>query len=191
MHFLSKTYPYISLKKDCPMRKIVVYIATSMDGFIARKNGSIDWLPTAEGEDYGYKDFLATIDTVLMGNNTYKQILDFDIEYPYKDCANYVFTRNEALIKDENTLFIQESPAEFMKKLKAEEGKDIWLIGGGEIVDIATKEHLADELMLFIMPVIIGDGLPLFLESSSDRKVELISSRSYPTGVVAMHYQFL
>ena len=129
---------------------------------------------------------LLGLQSVISGASDY-----FDIEYPYKDCANYVFTRNEALIKDENTLFIQESPAEFMKKLKAEEGKDIWLIGGGEIVDIATKEHLADELMLFIMPVIIGDGLPLFLESSSDRKVELISSRSYPTGVVAMHYQFL
>lgn len=173
------------------MRKIIIYIATSLDGYIARKDGAIDWLPTEANEDYGYETFLKDIDTVLMGNKTYQQVRGFDVEYPYKEYQNYVFTRNHNLSKDEYVEFIHEEPAGFMKDLKNQPGENIWLIGGGEIINNATTKRVADELILFIMPVVLGEGLPLFLKSTDDRKLALINSKTYNSGVVELHYKFL
>ncbi len=173
------------------MRKIIIYIATSLDGYIARKDGAIDWLPTEADEDYGYETFMKNIDTVLMGNKTYRQVRGFDIKYPYKEFQNFVFTRNQELSKDEFVNFIHEEPSSFMQALKKEPGRNIWLIGGGEIINNATIKKAADELILFIMPVVLGEGLPLFLKSPDDRKLELIDSKTYKSGVVELRYKFL
>ncbi|KAA3625142.1 MAG: dihydrofolate reductase [Bacteroidetes bacterium] len=173
------------------MRKIIIYIASSLDGYIARKDGAIDWLPTEADEDYGYEAFLQGVDTVLMGNKTYQQVRGFDVEYPYKNFKNFVFTRNQDLSKDEYVDFIREEPASFMKTLKNQPSGNIWLIGGGEIINNATIQGVADELILFVMPVVLGEGLPLFLKSADDRKLELLNSKTYKSGVVELHYKFL
>ena len=99
--------------------KIVLYIAKSLDGFIARKNGSVDWLDkfNETGEDYGYKKFLDTVDTLIMGNTTYKQVLGFG-EFPYKGKDCYVFSRKERRNKDDNVTFVKGDVNEFLCTLK-------------------------------------------------------------------------
>jgi len=111
------------------MRKIKLFIACSLDGYIAKEDGSVNWLP--ENTDSGYDQFYSSIDTVLMGQKTYEQILTFG-KYPYKDKISYVFSRNPNQKKDENVEFTSEVE-EFTKKLVSSSGKDIWLVGGSEI----------------------------------------------------------
>src|SRR5664279_1394932 len=118
------------------MRKIKLYIAVSLDGKIAKPDGDVKWLdkiPNPDHLDYGYSDFLKSIDTTLMGNYTYKQLLGFGIDFPYGGKANYVFTRNTELKEDENVKYISTDPVSFVKDLKSSTGGDIWLIGGGEV----------------------------------------------------------
>ena len=169
------------------MSKIILYIASSLDGFIARKNGSLDWLHTEL--DYGYKDFLQKIGITFMGNNTYQQVLAFG-EFPYPDKTNYVFTRNTDLAKDNNVTFISGDIAGFSRELKEKSEKYIWLIGGSEIIDLFLKAGLVDELILFIMPVMIGGGIPLFLNSDTDFHLNLLDCKSYSDGMVQLKYEF-
>ena len=119
------------------MRKIILFIASSLDGFIARIDQSIDWL--FMDNDYGYKEFYKSIDTVLVGNKTYQKSKEFE-EYPFKDKKVFVFTRSKNL-KDENVDFVYDV-ANFSKKLIKQSGKNIWLVGGGEIAKIFLDNYL-------------------------------------------------
>jgi dihydrofolate reductase len=173
------------------MRKIVLFIATSLDGYIARENGSIDWLFT-DG-DYGYEKFYNSIDTTLTGNATYKQALTFG-EFPFKGKTNYVFTRHIPKKKDNRITFISGDIAAFGKKLKQQKGsglKDIWIVGGGEINEIFRRAGLIDELIISIHPVILGKGIPLFNDQTGISELETTSSRVYPSGLVQVHYKFV
>lgn len=170
------------------MRKVICYIATSLDGYVAREDHALDWLPQ-EGEDvYGYDEFLQSIDTVVMGHSTYKEILSFDVDYPYEDQENYVFTRTNKQ-NDEHAQFVKESPKEFIENLKKKPGKDIWLVGGGTLFTQFLEEDLVDELILFIMPTSIGSGIPLFQKTPHDKKWELLHCQGYPDGGVKLHYK--
>ncbi|MBX2842702.1 MAG: dihydrofolate reductase family protein [Flammeovirgaceae bacterium] len=172
------------------MKPIILYIATSLDGYIARKDGGVDWLPEGEkGMDYGYYAFYDSIDTVLMGNKTYQQLLGFGVAYPYKGKEGFVFTRNKDFTNDENVSYIQEDVVEFTRKLRQGDGKGIWLIGGGEIIKIFLEEGLVDELIVFEMPILLGNGIPLFPESEKEIKLELVNSETYPDGVVELRYK--
>lgn len=114
------------------MKKVILYIAMSLNGKIARKNGSVDWLeslPNPEKTDYGYNDFVKTIDTTIMGNSTYQQLMSWGIEFPYDGKKNYVFTKNTTLENTEYVDFVSENHIDFVCKLKQQEGNDIWLIG--------------------------------------------------------------
>ncbi|WP_020533474.1 dihydrofolate reductase family protein [Flexithrix dorotheae] len=174
------------------MKPLILYIATSLDGYIARKNGAVDWLPEGEeGDDYGYQAFYDGIDTVLMGNKTYQQLLSFGVEYPYKGTEGFIFTRNMELTRDENVTYIQEDIVEFTQKLKQGEGKGIWLIGGGEIIKILLEADLVDELIIFEMPVLLGNGIPLFPESKKEIKLKLEESKTYSGGIVELKYKTL
>jgi len=125
------------------MRKIKLFIACSLDGYIAKEDGSVNWLP--ENTDSGYDQFYSSIDTVLMGQKTYEQILTFG-KYPYKDKISYVFSRNPNQKKDENVEFTSEVE-EFTKKLVSSSGKDIWLVGGSEIASTFVNLKFVDELI--------------------------------------------
>ena len=156
------------------MRRIILNIACSLDGYIAREDGSIDWLPT-DGGDFGMKKFMNSIDTVLLGRTTYEQILTFDCDYPYANKKSYVFSRNSGTENKNNVEFVSDMIG-FSKKLVESPGKDIWLVGGGEIISVFLKAGLIDEVILSMVPIVIGSGIPLFKNTSKDIKFEIIET---------------
>ena len=165
-------------------RKIILYTASSLDGFIAGPGGSLDWLENTgekkdEAQDYGYQDFLDTIDTTLMGYNTYRAVLGFDIPFPYPDKTNFVFSRDHRH-EDKNPVhFVREDPAAFTARLKEQPGKDIWLIGGGQISALMLNADLIDEIILSLIPAALGKGIPLFSPEAEYRRFRLHSVKDY------------
>lgn len=173
------------------MRKIKLYIAISLNGKIAKADGSVHWLesiPNPEKSDYGYYDFYNSIDTTIQGYNTYKQIVDWGIDFPYADKKNYVLTRKQELTNNKDVDFIKENPIDFIKRLKSDKGKDIWLIGGGQINTMLLSAQLIDDIYLHVMPIIIPDGIELFEHIPKETKLNLISSKNYSSGVVELKY---
>ena len=173
------------------MRKIILYIAISLNGKIARKNGSVDWLeslPNPEKTDHGYKELLESVDTTIMGNSTYRQLLSWGINFPYSDKKNYVFTRNAHLTMDENVEYVGKNHVEFVKELKKISGKDIWLIGGGQLNTFFLNNHLIDEIRVFVMPVVIPDGIELFELVPNENQLKLVKTEKYSTGAVELQY---
>ena len=125
------------------MRKIKLYIATSLNGKIAKPDGSVDWLeaiPKPDNSDYGYSEFYDTVDTTLQGHNTYKKIQSWGIQFPYKGKKNYVLTTDTTLKRNDDVEFISDDHVNFVKGLKEENGGDIWLIGGGK-TNAKTRTH--------------------------------------------------
>ncbi len=165
-----------------------------MDGFIARLDGSIDWLTkfdvTKEGAkiDYGYETFLSTVDVILMGRKTYDQIANFG-ELLYKNQECYVFSRSQhnanAPVK-----FISSNPVAFVKDLIKLKGKNIWVVGGAQIIAELLERQCIDEIILFIMPILIGEGILLFSPKyKADMNLKLSHSRVYSNGVVELQYR--
>lgn len=145
-------------------REFILYIAMSLDGYIARKDGSIDWLSGHEEveEDIGYEEFLSNIDTVIMGRTTYEQIiheLSVDV-WPYENQKSYVIT-SKSHPTNEHVTFVQDIE-ELIYKLQKETGKGIWIVGGSKIVSYFMKHQLIDQFQIAIMPTILGEGIPLF-----------------------------
>ena len=174
------------------MRKIKLYIAASLNGKIAEKDGSVDWLYVKEGDeqpDYGYEKFYDSIDTTIQGSSTYKQVESWGIEFPYPDKKNYVITRNKGLKDNEYVEFVSENHIDFIKDLKSKSGKDIWLIGGGLVNTMLLNAGLLDEIHIFVMPIILSDGIDLFENLPNRTDLKLISSESHETGAVEMIYQ--
>jgi dihydrofolate reductase len=172
-------------------RKIILYIACSLDGKIADHTGGVSWLeslPNPDQSDYGYTDFLASVDTVIMGNNTYRQILGFGIDFPYKKKINYVITRNKSLVQDENVQYVSEDIHGFILEVKQKPGKGIWCIGGGELIAFLLNHALLDEVRVFIMPVILGSGVPLVAELNQINHIQLIKTQTYASGAIELSY---
>lgn len=168
--------------------KIILYIATTLDGFIASKNGSVKWLDkyNESGEDYGYKKFLDSVDTIVIGKTTYEQVLSFG-EYPYKELKTYVFAKHVS--DDENVTFVQGHVKEFVDNLDAGKEQNIWLMGGANIINQFLKEHLIDEFIIFVMPTILGSGTRLFEDDNYEKSLVFTSSKSYDSGVVELRYE--
>ncbi len=146
------------------MRKIKLYIASSLDSFIAGENGTIDWL--FSDADYGYAEFYNSIDTIFVGRKTYEQSLTFE-EYPYKGKKVCVFTHNAKKQKDKyssDVEYIDKDIPEFVRGLIQQpvSNRDIWLLGGGEIVSLFLNADLVHEIILSVHPIILGKGIPLF-----------------------------
>ena len=138
-------------------RKVVLFIAASLDGYIATKEDSLEWLFQVEGEgDNGYSEFYETVDTVLLGRRTYDWIMEFEKgKFPYKNKDCYVFTSVPSE-NNEHVKFVNEPPAEVIEKLKQKDGKDIWLVGGGGLLHSFVNKNLIDEMIVTIAPAIIG-----------------------------------
>jgi len=172
------------------MRKVVLYIAASVDGFIAKNDGSIDWLEAdVDFGDIGFEEFTKTIDTVLMGRKTYEQILNFE-EWHYKEQDCHLFSRSPVEIRSPRTFAVSKKPGEFVNGLKIRPGKDIWLLGGGDLNHAFLNEDLIDEIMLFIQPVFLGCGIGLFgMETCGVKNFNLVETRSFDNGFVFLRYQ--
>lgn len=169
-------------------RKVILYIAISLDNYIARENRDVDWL-IGDGSnpniDNGYEEFYKTIDTVIIGKSTYDQVMGWG-EYPYKNCESYVYTRKETE-DSEYVKFTNEDPRELISKLKEKPGKDIWIVGGADIVDLFLKRDLIDEFIIATIPTILGSGIPLFKENNIEIKLKLKESKVF-NGIVQNHY---
>ena len=178
------------------MPEVILYIAASLDGYIARPDGSVHWLDeiaAPEGvaeEDFGYEEFFAGIGTVLMGRTTYEQVLTFDVDYPYPGTAGYVFSKTRAGQRDENVEFVDGADLpKFIAGLKSTSDKHIWLIGGGLLIQEFLRHDLIDRLIITIMPVILGEGIPLFPPPTPQVDLELVESRSFANGMVQLTYR--
>ncbi|MET3687237.1 dihydrofolate reductase [Priestia megaterium] len=166
-------------------KKIVVYIGASLDGYIARENGEIDWLESVEGEgDNGYEAFYQTCDAVVMGKATYDHVLKLTPEFPYLSKKRYVFSRS-AQGKDQYVEFMNESVALFLNNL-SQETKKIWLVGGADILaDFLTAKRV-DEFIISVIPVLLGAGIPLFKRGIPEMNLKLTDIKQY--GQIAQLY---
>jgi dihydrofolate reductase len=169
-------------------RKIIVYIATSADGYIARPDGNVDWLnrPRPAG-DYGMSEFFKSIDTVLWGRKTFG-IGGNTRGYGGK-IKNYVFTHHPPKSPVKGVEFVNEPIKEFAQRLRATPGKEIWMMGGGEIIASFLDAGEIDEFKIHVIPTFIGEGIPLIAPQHRSIELKLLSVKEYPDGVVRLHYE--
>lgn len=175
------------------MRKVSLFIAMSLDGYIADRQGNVDWLKgheepeNRENED-SYSSFIKEVDTVIMGWNTYHQIVTelSPKVWVYEDLKSYVITHHE-MPSTEKIQFTDESPCELVDKLKKKDGKTIWICGGASIIQPLIKENLIDEYRISVIPAILGSGIRLFGEFSRETLLKLERTES-DNGIVELIY---
>jgi dihydrofolate reductase len=179
------------------MRKIIVYIATSADGYIARLDGNVDWLdrPQPAG-NYGMGAFYRSIDTILWGRKTYEVALAFQ-KQGIKDAAfdprvkNYVFSHQPDPSPPPAVEFVTEPISQFAKGLRATPGKDVWMMGGAALIGSFLDAGEIDEFIIHIIPTFIGEGIPLIAARHRSVPLALCSCRRFSDGVVRLHYAVL
>lgn len=170
-------------------RKLAVFIAMSLDGFIAKSDGDIGFLSLVEkeGEDYGYSAFIETVDTVILGRKTFDKILSMGIDSPYGDRHVIVLTRNPPPANGKFT-FYSGSLTQLILDLKSRDGKHIYCDGGAETVQQLLQEDLIDELTISVIPILLGDGISLFGKGLQEKNLQLVHSESFEKGLVQLHY---
>lgn len=156
-----------------------MYIAQSLDGFIARKNGDLDWLYGVESEgDAGFSEFYKTISTIVMGRGTYEHLMTMVDEFPHKDRECFVFSRCEREQLDYLS-YTSEDVSSFVSRLQEEQGSDIWLVGGGDLLTEFLDADLVDEFIVSYAPVIMGDGIPMYPRATKETKLKLLEQKTY------------
>ncbi|MGE6632158.1 dihydrofolate reductase family protein [Bacillus sp. NPDC077027] len=162
------------------VRKVLFYGAMSVDGYLAGENHELDWLMGTEGEEEtGFAAFYESVDTLLLGRKTYEQVLKLAPDaFPYPDKKCYVLSRT---LKESNeyTDIIGGDILSLVQELKGQQGKHIWIVGGGELLHSLLKEDVVDELILQVAPVLIGKGIPLFHPSEHETKLQLLEVNRY------------
>lgn len=166
-------------RKQC-MRKTILYIAMSVDGYIAESDGNVAFLESGVDETTrdSYPDFIENVDTILMGWNTYEQVSQVlsPGQWPYSGIMTYVITHRS--VPDEDGIhFIQEDPCTLVKKLRNQPGKNIWICGGASLVQTLLKEELIDEFEITVVPVLLSEGIRLFQEGYDRQNLHLVSAR--------------
>jgi dihydrofolate reductase len=177
-------------------RKTVVYIATSADGYIARLDGDVEWLNRRpDNIDYGMKEFYATIDTILWGRKTYDWLLDYHKRRGKTEglfdtnLDNSVFSRKPPKRPAQGVTFVSEPVETFARRLRATPGKNIWMMGGADLIASFLDAGEIDEFDIHVIPVMIGEGIPLVAPRHRDIPLRLRSSKAYPDGVVRIRYE--
>lgn len=171
-------------------RKLIVYIAASIDGYIAKPGDDLGFLSIVqkEGEDYGYHAFIKTIDTIVLGRKTYEWVMKQVSVFPHADKETYVVTRTAQPNIGLTQFYTGELPA-LIKSLKEKEGKNIFCDGGAETIHTLLKENCIDEFILSVIPIMVGDGIRLFKEGRPEQGWELVSAKHFETGLVQLHYR--
>ena len=161
----------------------------SLDGYIATKDNSIDFLSMIEqeGEDYGYNNFVKSVDAVIIGRKTYEKVIAMGYEYPHKDKDVYILTRT-AKPSIGNFKFYTDDLSRLVNDLKNQPGKNIYCDGGAEIANELMKNNLVDEFIISVIPILLGDGIKLFKDGRPAQRLELISSKYYDKGLTQLHY---
>ena len=171
-------------------RKVILYIATSLDGYIATKNENLDFLSLVEqeGEDYGYADFIKTVDTVIVGRKTYDKVLSMGFDFPHADKESYIITRTPKPPIG-NIQFYTENLEALILKLKEKDGQNIFVDGGAEIVNLMMNDNLIDVFCVSIIPVLLGDGISLFQDNRPELQLKFVRSETFKSGLVQIWYQ--
>ncbi len=169
------------------MRKVVLGLGISLDGYIARPDGSVDFLFMPK--DYSMGPFFATIDAAIMGRKTYDMALKMGGgSYSDSGMKNYVFSHSQPPGERGGVTFVNESPKSFVGKLRKHPGENIWLMGGGELARDFLKDDLVDELYIGIVPVLIGEGIPLFPSGFPQREFTLLENKTFSKGLISLKY---
>src|SRR5579872_2376046 len=173
-------------------RRIIAYIATRAAGYIARPDGNVAWLnrPMPKGQ-YGMGDFFKTIDTILWGRKTYVEAVEKGMKATGygSGIRNYVFSRMPQKSSTQSVEFVSGSIKSFAQELRARAGKDIWMMGGGSIIASFLDEREIDEFVIHVIPILIGEGIPLVQPRHRSIPLELLSGKIFPDGVVRLHYR--
>lgn len=169
-------------------RLCILYIAMSLDGYIAGKEDNIDFLSVVdqEGQDYGYARFQQQVDTLIWGRRTYDKFLSFGVDFPHGDKKCYVVSSSRSG-SDENVEYIADVVA-LVKALKMQEGKHIYCDGGGGVVATLLAAGLLDRLIISVIPHLVGDGIRLFRDGRPDQRLKFLSADTYPGGLVQLQY---
>lgn len=174
------------------MRKSVLFIGMSLDGYIADVQGGVEWMggQTQSDDDMqSYEEFIKEIDTVIMGWNTYNQIANelSPKQWLYEEFYSYVVTHRDLPLK-KNIEFTKQSPEEILHKLKQQDGKDIWICGGATIVSQLIEADLIDRFHVSVLPILLGDGIRLFSKQKQSMKLQLVKTQSY-NGITDLIYE--
>jgi dihydrofolate reductase len=167
------------------MRKIILNIAVSLDGFIEGPNGEFDWCFT--DQDYGMRDFMTRIDTIFFGRKSYELMLKMS-KNPFPDKIKCVFSKTKKYAEGK-TQSIDRDVKKEINLIKNQPGRDIWLFGGAELITTLINYELVDELQLAVHPLLLGQGKPLFKDISEKIEFSLIDTKAYSTGLVQLFYK--
>ncbi len=174
------------------MRKISLFIAMSLDGYIAKPNDNLSFLKLVEkeGEDYGYAEFTADIDTIIIGRKTYDYVLKEIGPSHYENGKRdvYVITQTERPQIGRTTFYTGSLP-ELIGRLKSEKGKNIYCDGGAEVINALLQNSLIDEFIISIIPVLLGNGTKLFKDGRPEQILEFISAKTFETGLAQLYYK--
>jgi dihydrofolate reductase len=170
-------------------RKVILYIAASLDGYIATDNDDISFLSIVQtpGEDYGYSDFIETVDTVILGRKTYEKALSFGEGFPHRDKKCYVISRTKRGT-DKNVEFYNGDIGQLITTLRNTSGKNIFVDGGAQTVFELMKRNLIDKYIISIIPHLLGGGITLFKPGRQEQKIKLMRSMTFPSGLVQLWY---
>lgn len=171
-------------------RKVVLYIAMSLDGYIAKSNDDLSFLSIVEqeGQDYGYEEFIKSVDAVIVGRKTYDKVISMGFGFPHADKDAYIITRTPRPSVG-SVKFYTGDLKTLIEKLKSENGKNIFCDGGAEIVNELLKQDLFDELIISIIPILVSDGTKLFNDDRPEQKLDLVSAKSFEKGLTQLHYK--
>lgn len=169
------------------MRKIVLGLGISLDGYIARLDGAVDFLFMPK--DYSMGPFFKTIDTAIMGRKTLDAAVKMGGDFSGSSMATYVFSRSLPPGKRDGLTFTNKPAGSVVREIRKKPGKNIWLMGGGELAREFLKADLIDELYLGVVPTLIGEGLPLFPPGFPQREFALIENKTYSKGLIALKYK--
>lgn len=168
-------------------RKVILGLGISLDGYIARLDGSVDFLFMPK--DYSMAPFFKTIDTAIFGRKTYDAAKAMGGGGDFGKMVIYVMSRTLPPGEREGMIFTRESPSSLVARLRQNAGKDIWMMGGGELARDFLKADLIDELYLGVVPVLLGEGIPLFPGGFPQRDFALMENKSYSQGLIALKYE--
>lgn len=179
-------------QKGPATRKVVLAVAVSLDGYIARPNGAVDWLIEDREIDLDLRAYGEIFDVIVAGRKT----LDYPegqketkgSASPWGKMECYIFSRSKAPGKRGGVEYVNESPSALVRRIRERPGKDIWLMGGGELAREFLKEGLLDRMDLGIMPVLLGEGVPLFPQGFPQRNFALEQIQTYKSGIVRASY---